>query len=228
VLAIVADGMGGANTGEIASALACKTISETYFSAGGTPGEALDTAFQAANHRIFSLAKERPECQGMGTTAVTVAVVGDTAWLAHIGDSRIYLLRSSRIYQMSEDDSVVAQMVRDGLITSEQAHSHENRNVLVRALGTKIDVQLASAPAPFQCRPADRFLLCSDGLHDLVTEEEMLQVASFSTPGSAAERLIEMANSRGGDDNISVVIIAINPPSSTTEPTAETHEVLVG
>jgi protein phosphatase len=228
VLAVVADGMGGANTGEVASKLACRTISEIYFSIGGTPGEALEAAFQTANHRIFTLSEERTECRGMGTTAVTVAIVGDTAWLAHIGDSRIYLLRDSRIYQMSEDDSLVAQMVRDGLITSEQAHSHEDRNVLVRALGTKPDTQLASAPTPFHCRPGDRFLLCTDGLHDLVSEQDMLEVASAARVSSAAKSLIKLANSRGGDDNISVVIVAIDLPSFVAQQSAQTQEVLVG
>jgi serine/threonine protein phosphatase PrpC len=228
VLAIVADGMGGANSGEIASGLACQTISEIYFAVPGPPAKALNDAFQTANQRIFAYASERPECHGMGTTAVVLAVVGATAWLVHIGDSRIYLLRDSRIYQMSQDDSLVAQMVRDGLITVEQARSHEDRNVLVRALGTKPEVQLASAPTLFECRPGDRFLLCTDGLHDLVSEDEMLQVTLSSGGVAAAGHLIEMANSRGGADNISVVIVAVNQPPVAHTQTAATREVLVG
>jgi serine/threonine protein phosphatase PrpC len=227
VLAVAADGMGGANTGEVASGLACQTISEIYFATPGSPGEALNAAFQTANQRIFAYATERPECHGMGTTAVAVAVVGNIAWLANIGDSRIYLLRDSRIYQMSQDDSLVAQMVRDGLITDEQARSHEDRNVLIRALGTKPEVQLACVPEAFECRAGDSFLLCTDGLHDLVSEQEMLQAASSCRAAVAAERLIEMANARGGGDNVSVVLVAVNLPPAVCGQAAETREVLV-
>jgi serine/threonine protein phosphatase PrpC len=129
---------------------------------------------------------------------------------------------------MSQDDSLVAQMVRDGLITGEQARSHEDRNVLIRALGTKPEVQLASAPTPFECRSGDRFLLCSDGLHDLVSEREMVQAASSSRSDAAAESLIEMANSRGGADNVSIVIVSVNQSSGSNQRAAKTRDVLVG
>ncbi len=228
VIAIVADGMGGANAGEVASSLACQTISDIYFSTLGSPDEALNVAFQTANQRIFALASEQTEFRGMGTTAVAVAVAGEIAWLASIGDSRIYLIRESRIYQMSQDDSLVAQMVRDGLITGEQARSHEDRNVLIRALGTKPETQLASAPAPFECRTGDRFLLCSDGLHDLVSELEMLEAVASSGNDAAAESLIELANSRGGTDNVSAVIVSVSESSRSGQAAKETRDVLVG
>jgi protein phosphatase len=228
VLAVVADGMGGANSGEIASRMACQTISEVYFAASGSPQQALHAAFMAANQRIFAASEESAETRGMGTTAAAVAVVGNTAWVAHIGDSRIYLLRESTIYQMSQDDSLVAQMVRDGYITLEHARSHEDRNILLRALGTKPEVELSSAPQPIECHPADRFLLCSDGLHDLVSGEEMLETASSLRMNLAVERLVEMANSRGGPDNISVILVSVDLPRALQVSNVETREVVVG
>lgn len=236
VLAVVADGMGGANTGEIASQLACNTISELYFAGHGSPGHALHLAYAAANRQIFRLATERPECHGMGTTAAALALVGNKAWFANIGDSRIYLLRGSCLRQLSQDDSLVAQMVRDGLITPEQGRSHHDRNILVRALGTRPELNLGCEPTCIKCQPGDRFLLCSDGLYDLVSQQEIL-AETVADVGHAAERLIDIAKRRGGPDNISVVLIAIceQPVLSKAAETrafepraAETREVLVG
>jgi PPM family protein phosphatase len=236
VLAIVADGMGGANTGEIASQIACQTISEMYFAAHGSPGRALALAYAAANQRIFELATEQPECHGMGTTAAALALVGDKAWFANIGDSRIYLLRDSRLHQLSKDDSLVAQMVRDRLITAEQARGHQDRNILVRALGTKPELSLGCEPAFLECRVGDRFLLCSDGLYDLVSEQEIL-VAAMADVRCAADKLIEIAKRRGGPDNISLALMAVQRQpvlskaggARAPEPRApETREVLVG
>jgi PPM family protein phosphatase len=228
VLAVVADGMGGANSGEIASRLACQTISEVYFATAGSPRESLHEAFIVANKRIFAASEESAETRGMGTTAAAVAVIGNTAWLAHVGDSRIYLLRESAIYQMSQDDSLVAQMVRDGHITAEQARSHEDRNILLRALGTKPEVEPGSPPHSIECRAADRFLLCSDGLHDLVSDEEMREAVCSLRTNLAVERLVEMANSRGGPDNISVILVSVDSRRDSQVSVVETREVEVG
>jgi len=236
VLAIVADGMGGANTGEVASQIACQTISQMYLAAQGSPGRALALAYAAANHRIFELATEQPECHGMGTTAAALALVGNKAWFANIGDSRIYLLRDSCLHQLSQDDSLVAQMVRHGLITVEQARDHEDRNILVRALGTKPELKLGCKPTFLEHRPGDRFLLCSDGLYDLVSEQEIV-VTAMADVRSAADTLIDIAKRRGGPDNISLALIAVCPrtvlskaaETRALEPQAsETREILVG
>ena len=128
---------------------------------------------------------------------------------------------------MSEDDSLVAQMVRDGLLTRSQAREHEDRNVLLRAIGTKPEVEVHCPPEPFECCPGDRFLLCTDGLHDLVSEEEIVAVMSLE-PDNAAERLIGMARDRGGHDNISVIVAKIRPGTSENPPVIDTREVLVG
>lgn len=227
VLAIVADGMGGANTGEIASQLACHTISELYYTAPGSPDRVLALAYEAANRRIFQLSTEQPECSGMGTTAAALALVGNKVWFANVGDSRIYLLRDSCLHQLSQDDSLVAQMVRDGLITAEQARCHPDRNILIRALGTKPELNLGCEPACLECRPGDRFLLCTDGLYDLVSEHEIHTAASAAEVHCAAETLVEIAKERGGPDNISLVVIAMcrQPASSGI---LETREVPVG
>ncbi len=236
VLAVVADGMGGANTGEIASQIACQTISERYFASHGSPGSALSAAYAAANRRIFALATEQPECHGMGTTAAALALVGSSAWFANVGDSRIYLVRDGGLHQLSQDDSLVAQMVRDGVLTAEQARDHQDRNILVRALGTRHELKLGREPATLQCRPGDHFLLCSDGLHDLVSDPEIV-AAAMGDVGAEADRFIEIAKGRGGPDNISLVLIAVSRPPAlsqaletrTLEPRApETREVLIG
>jgi PPM family protein phosphatase len=236
VLAIVADGMGGANTGEIASRIAGQTISELYFATHGSPGRALSVAYAAANRRIFEMAAKQPGCQGMGTTAAALVLIGGEAWFANIGDSRLYLVRDGCLHQLSQDDSLVAQMVRDGLLTAEQARGHQDRNILIRALGTKPELKLGCQPAVLECRPGDRFLLCSDGLYDLVSDQEMV-AAAMRDIHSAADMLIEIAKGRGGPDNISLILIAVRQQpvlskaveTRELEPLApETREALVG
>ena len=226
-LAIVADGMGGANSGEIASELACQTISEQYFAVPGSPGRALALAYGVANRRIFGLAAEQPECHGMGTTAASLALVGNKAWFANIGDSRIYLLRDSCLNQLSQDDSLVEQMVRDGLITAEQSRYHQDRNILIRALGTKPELKLGCEPMFLECRLGDRFLLCSDGLYDVLSEKEILTAAAMSNVRCAANTLIDIAKMRGGPDNVSLALIAVCQQPISSE-ALETREVLVG
>ena len=210
-LVVVADGMGGHSAGEVASQMAADVVSRLYYESPGEPGGALKGAVEEANRRIHSAAAADESKHGMGTTCTALALCGGLAYAAHVGDSRLYMLRAGQLYQLSEDHSAVNEMVKLGIITKEQARTHEDKNVILRALGTTPEVEV-SVLEPFGVREGDRYLLCSDGLHDLVLEDEIASVLSESEDTHAAgERLIAMAKERGGHDNITVGIIAIMP-----------------
>lgn len=207
VIALVADGMGGCNGGEVASALACEKIPKHYFASNGPAPAALRAALEAVNTEIYQAAQAKPELRGMGTTAVAFAITSSHGWLAYVGDSRLYLIRRGQIYRMSEDHSMVFEMVHKGLITAEEARNHADRNVLSRALGSRPQVEVSCWDVPFPIQAGDRFLLCSDGLHDMVTDEKMLALARNGELNVATERLVRTANENGGHDNISVILL---------------------
>lgn len=213
VLAVVADGMGGAKGGQFASHLAALVIPRAYGEsteqAHCDPGTALLLALEAANASIYAKARSEESLTGMGTTCVSMALTPRQAWVAWVGDSRAYLIRDGGLFQMTEDHSVVAGMVREGLLTPEQASFHGERHVLTKALGTRPEVEVAAWPESVQVRPGDRFLLCTDGLHDLLCEEELLQLGQQSSLSEAAQKLIERAKERGGPDNISVILLEV-------------------
>ena len=227
LLVVVADGMGGHKAGEVASQTAVTTILKVYQDTTGTPGEALDEAFRMAHKIIFKLAKEDASMAGMGTTCTALAIVNNEAWAAHVGDSRLYLIRGEGIYQLSEDHTAVADLVRQGLLTAEEAEKHEDRNVLLRAMGTKPDFSMMRWPEPMDVRPGDAFLLCSDGLHDLVKDSEMMAVVKDSSPKDACRKLIQMAKDRGGYDNITVAIVAIYSSNGQPAGLKDTRQVEV-
>ena len=212
-LAIVADGMGGHQAGEVASRTAIDTISRCYFSASNgkrtTPSRALQTAIEAANQLIHEQAASDSRLAGMGTTCVALALRDGQAWGAHVGDSRMYLVREGEIHPLTEDHSLVADLVSKGLISADEARDHADKNVILRALGTQPDVEVSTWSRPLEIEPGDRFLLSSDGLHDLVRDEEILALAGKGDPTEAAEALIALAKERGGHDNITVGILAI-------------------
>ena len=207
LLVVLADGMGGHEAGEVASQTAVETIAKVYPQAKGTPGEALEYAFRQANETIWTLAAKNPAMTGMGTTCTALALLGKKAWAAHVGDSRLYLVRGGDIHQLSEDHTMVMELVRQGLLSVEEARHHENRNVLLRAMGTEAELQLMRWPEPMNVRQGDVFVLCSDGLHDLVKDEEMKAVAYGAPPKVACRKLVRMARERGGNDNITVAVV---------------------
>ena len=209
IIALVADGMGGHNGGEVASALACREIPKAYFASSGPAPAALRAALEAVNSQIYQTAQAQPELRGMGTTAVALAITSSHGWLAYVGDSRLYLIRRGQIYRMSEDHSMVFEMVHKGLLTPEEARNHADRNVLSRALGSRPQVEVSCWDEPFPIQVGDRFLLCSDGLHDLVTDENMLSLGGSGELHIATERLVRAANENGGHDNISVVLLEV-------------------
>ncbi len=211
LLVVVADGMGGHSAGEVASQMAADVVSRAYYEAQAAPGEALRSAVEEANRLIHKAAAEDAAKHGMGTTCTALALCGGRAYAAHVGDSRLYMLREGRLYQLSEDHSAVNEMVKMGLITKEQARTHEDKNVILRALGTSPEVEVSTVE-PLDVREGDQYLLCSDGLYDLVLDDEIAAALSESEDAHAAgERLIRTAKERGGHDNITVGIIAIRP-----------------
>ena len=210
-LLVVADGMGGHSAGEVASQMAAEIVSRLYYETRAEPGAALKHAVEEANRRIHEAAAADEAKHGMGTTCTALALCGGRAYAAHVGDSRLYMLRGKQLYQLSEDHSAVNEMVKLGIITKEQARTHEDKNVILRALGTTPEVEVLVLE-PFAVREGDQYLLCSDGLYDLVPDDELASVLSGAEDVHAAgERLIALARERGGHDNITVGIIAIMP-----------------
>jgi serine/threonine protein phosphatase PrpC len=208
-LALVADGMGGHAAGEVASAIAADTIRRLYYELDGAPGDVLATAFAAANEAIYRRSAADPACAGMGTTCTALALRDAAAFLAHIGDSRAYLLRDGRLRQISEDHSLVAQLVRDGALTAEQAARSPQRHVILRALGTEPNAEPAVWRQGLPLRPGDVFVLCSDGLSDLVDDGTIGDIAGRLPPAEACAALIAAALAAGGTDNVSVGVFAI-------------------
>lgn len=209
-LMLVADGMGGHRGGATASRMAATIIKQEYLASDpSNPPEALRRALQLANARIFQEAQTNPELRGMGTTCSALVIRGEEAWFAHVGDSRIYLVRKDEIHQLTQDHSLVASMVREGLITSQEAEVHPRRNVLQRSMGVIPDVEIDVSPA-LPVEIGDIFILCSDGLHGLVKELEMKEVVKMPIEKVTAE-FVRRALERGAPDNVTVVVARIEP-----------------
>jgi serine/threonine protein phosphatase PrpC len=209
-LAVVADGMGGHEGGQVASGIAIETVRDVYLQhAGDDPGEALLTAFQNAHAAIQAYAREHPELRGMGTTCTAIALRERDLFYGHVGDSRLYLIRDSGISQVTDDHSLVGQLVRLGQITTEEAAVHPDRNVLTAALGMDAAVPGDFSELPVLLYPNDILLICTDGLHGLVNDQELRDIALSNPPREACRELVRMANDRGGFDNITVQILKV-------------------
>ncbi len=227
VLAFVADGMGGHAAGEVASQIVGDQLGRFYYDdPAADVHAALRTAFEQVNGVIYQAGFDDERLLGMGTTCTALVLRGDEAFSAHVGDSRLYLVRDGHLELLSEDHSLVNEMVKHGIISEEQARNHEDRNVITRALGLHPDVEVDTWEAPLRLRTDDRFLLCSDGLYDLVSDEEIKEVVISETPSAAGERLVALAKERGGYDNITVAVLWLKPaaPAAAT-PEPDTPEV---
>jgi len=220
LLAAVLDGMGGHAAGEIASGLAADELARRYADSAADPGESLARAVRAANQAVYSAARRNAAVAGMGTTCTALVVRGGLAWCAHVGDSRCYLVRGGDIFLMTEDHSAVMALVRDGIISRDEARQHPDKNVISRALGSHSDVEVTVWPRPFVVRPGDQFLLCSDGLYDLTSDDELGAIVRELPPHLACERLVALARERGAPDNVSVVILAVPEPRRDNAPRA--------
>jgi protein phosphatase len=208
VLAIVADGMGGHASGEIASRMAVEIIHEVYSKERDDKDvlEALKSAFQVANFTILQKSLEQEGLNGMGTTATAFVLKNDQAFVGHIGDSRAYLFRDATASQLTKDHSLVERMVDQGLLNREEANRHPQKNVIYKTLGVNRDAEL-DLLGPIPVSIDDFFLLCSDGLTNFVTDQEMLEIVTKESPQKACENLIHLANQRGGHDNITIQIL---------------------
>ena len=211
VLFVVADGLGGHTRGEVASQLAVNTIRDVYYQQEvGNPEAALRLAIEQANARIYneSMAMSpKPEPDSMmGSTCVAAVILGDTVYVANVGDSRAYIIRDGQAHQISLDHSLVAKQLREGLITKEQARDHPDRNQIYRCLGSEtVEVDTFSE----KVQPGDLLLLCTDGLSELVSEEEVVSIVQQHEPQESVQRLIERANELGGKDNITAVVARV-------------------
>lgn len=208
-LFLVADGMGGHKGGATASLMATTIVKNEYLNSGGDDvAAALRAALLKANAAIFADSQSNPELRGMGTTCSVLVIRGDQAHIAHVGDSRIYFIRDAEIRQITDDHSLVATMVREGLLTSREAEVHPRRNVLQRSMGVGADLE-ADVLAPITIRSGDIFVVCSDGLHGVVKPEEILQIAS-KPPEKAVDELVRSALDRGAPDNVTVIVVRID------------------
>jgi PPM family protein phosphatase len=206
-LALVADGMGGHQTGEVASQQAVDTVRSKLATIRAHAPAALARAVQAANLEVHALATERPEHQGMGTTLTALLIDDQVGLVGHVGDSRAYRLRDGALEQLTHDHSWVADRVRQGLLSTEEARRHRWRNVITNALGAGPRFRLDLTT--FEVRAGDRYLLCSDGVSMLVSEGLIAQIMTSLAPQGAAEALVSEANDRGSPDNVTALVVAV-------------------
>lgn len=215
-LAVVADGMGGYEGGQEASRLAVETVRHIYDSAfSGDPQETLLAALATAHENIQRYGEEHPQFQGMGTTCTAVSIVGHELFFAHVGDSRLYLVRDARISRLTRDHSYVGRLVESGIVRSEDAESHPQRHILTAALGSGREVLPDAPEMPILLEEGDALVLCTDGLWSLVSEAELSRVVRSNPPSQSCLALVNLALERGGPDNITVLVLRIS-----AEPTA--------
>ena len=217
----IADGMGGAQAGELASSLAAGAVREDEAAAGSGERRVAEL-IQEANRRVYERSSQDAAASGMGTT-MTVAFVGDAnVAFGHVGDSRAYLIRDGKLEQLTEDHSLVAELVRSGKLSPEEAETHPQRSVITRALGTDPDVDVDTFS--IETAPDDLFMLCSDGLTSMVEDDVILQTIEKNRDNlqTAAKALIRAANKGGGEDNITVVFFEIG--EDVGEPLEETAQ----
>ncbi|MCS6810363.1 MAG: Stp1/IreP family PP2C-type Ser/Thr phosphatase [Tepidimonas sp.] len=217
-LAVVADGMGGYNAGEVAARLCCEAVHAALQAqpdeALANPRQRLLEAVRSANRAVFERALLQPSLRGMATTVVAVLLAGPQGVVAHVGDSRLYRLRQGRLDRLTRDHSLVQEHIDAGLLEPEAARASGYRNLVTRALGIApvVDVEVGT----FDLTPGDTLLLCTDGLTDLLTEGEIARLLCHGGPlDSAAARLVQAANAAGGRDNVSVALVHCGAAAAT-------------
>jgi serine/threonine protein phosphatase PrpC len=212
-LFLVADGMGGHAAGELASQIAAATVCRHYYTEDGSVPDVLAKCFSEANNAIRLQSIVEPEYAGMGTTCTAIAVRDGLAYLGHVGDSRAYIRRDGALHQVSPDHTLVAQLVRDGSLTQEEANVHPDRNVIIKALGTRAEVEPTIWSDGLRLRAGDILVLCSDGLSDMVDSAQIDAAIVSASPLDACEALIDAALKAGGYDNVSVGVFVFEPES---------------
>lgn len=210
-LAVIADGMGGAEGGQYASRIAVETVIDVYSAADSNvrPQERLSRAFSEANARVQQKALQNPLLHGMGTTLTAFALIGDQLYFAHVGDSRLYLFRRGRLLQLTHDHSLVARLVEQGVVRAEDAENHPQKHVLIAAIGVSDTVDPEIPAAPVSPEPGDLLVQCTDGLWGQVNDAEITSILSSQSPPAASRALIARAKELGGPDNITVQVARV-------------------
>ncbi len=239
-LYVVADGMGGHLGGEIASQLAAKTIESVMIELDADPdmtlqedssvdigdyGSHLSYAISQACLEVFDRAANDHALKGMGTTSVVLFIRDDNAYIANVGDSRVYRIRNNSITQITKDHSLVGEQLRAGMITEEDAKKHKFKNIITRSVGFQEHVDAEIDVCDLQSN--DFFILCSDGLCNMISNDEILDIVCGNKMSDVCGRLVDVANERGGDDNITVVVVNVESMDNndfSEEPTIESSE----
>lgn len=212
VVLVIADGMGGHNSGEIASKMAVDHISSRILEMPSNPAmedsilEFISRLMEEANTRIYSLSSKKGANYGMGTTLITAVAFENKLFIGHAGDSRVYLIRNGRIERITTDHSLIEELVRTGTLSRSEADNHPRKNIITRAVGCNESIQIDT----YKCDiyDDDIFILCTDGLTNMLSEDEIVEVAeSAPSPEAACEELVDRANKNGGEDNITVIIL---------------------
>ncbi|BAU48465.1 protein phosphatase [Sulfurifustis variabilis] len=221
--AVLADGMGGHRAGEVASRMAVDIVAR-HLAENLPPGNGdavaepvVSEAIRLANNAIYDAAQERPECQGMGSTIVVVLFSAQKLYVGHVGDSRLYRLHDGRLEQLTQDHSVIQELVNRGLFTPEEARQSVAKNLVTRALG--VEPGVVPDISERRLSAGDVYLLCSDGLNDVLADDEIAGILDQHRDDldAAARRMVERANEHGGPDNISVILARVDDPSGETE-----------
>ena len=215
-LLIVCDGMGGHKGGETASRLAVESVKNHFENLGFEfdPSAEIRKALAEANRLIINTAQQDPSLSDMGSTIVLVLFKNSTAHCAHLGDSRIYLIKDGKIRQLTKDHSLVQQMIDSNMITEVDAKVHPKKNVITKALGINAEIE-PDILEPFELKENDKLILCTDGLTSYVTEQEIFELAENNTSQQASQKLVELANNRGGSDNITVQVASAVQKTTT-------------
>lgn len=210
-LAVVADGMGGYEGGQEASRLAIHSVLGAYENAlGDDPQRALLAGFEGAHRNIQRYATEHRQFQGMGTTCTAIAIVGHILFFAHVGDSRLYLLRGESLSQLTRDHSFVGRLVESGVVRLEDAESHPQRHILTAALGSGQGTAPHTPDRPVALESDDTLVLCTDGLWAVIGHRELAHIAMPNAPAEACDQLVKAALDRGGPDNITVMVLRVS------------------
>jgi PPM family protein phosphatase len=206
-LAIIADGMGGYEGGQEASHIAVQTVRDTFTKDEGTPQGLLVSGMKAAHERIREYARQHPKLFGMGTTCTAACVARGFLYFAHIGDSRLYLVRGGNISRLTRDHSYVGRLIESGLISASEAEAHPQRHILTAALGVGDDPNPDTPLQPLPLQNGDTLLLCTDGLWGLVNDQELRKSVSGYAPVDACRELVHLAKDRGAPDNVTLQLL---------------------
>ena len=222
-LVALADGMGGHLAGELASRLALEAAMQAFGQVGGAGADRLHAALAAANRAVYERAQMSPEWQGMGTTLLLFAPEDRGAHFAWVGDSRLYRWRAGEIARLTHDDTLVMGLLSRGLIDAADVAGHPDQSVLTQAVGTHPVIPLPHVQGPIELIPGDRFLLCSDGIHDVVSDADLASALQAPSPDDALKSIHALALRNGADDNLSIGVVHITVPEASTKAARRTR-----